>query len=213
MAVGDTITVSDGQGTDYECSLLKIRDEECEASILSASESCAEPPCEITLYMAYPKGDKLETVVQKAVELGASHIVPFVSERCIKRPSEDRQDKQMSRLTRIAHEAAKQCGRARLPDVSTALPFAEMLEKQKNHEITLFCYEGRGTVKLSSAITRERIPQTLGIIVGSEGGFSESEAEKCVEAGAVAVNLGPRILRCETAPEYCLSAISFVYEM
>jgi len=93
MAVGDEITIADGRMNEYLCRLSRIRDEECLCEIINTRHAATEPPHEITLYMAYPKGDKMETVTQKAVELGASHIVPFESERCIKRPSGDKADK------------------------------------------------------------------------------------------------------------------------
>ena len=108
MAVGDKITVCDEDGTEYFCELTRIRDEECACAILSENVGSTESPVHITLYMAYPKGDKLETVVQKSVELGASEIVPFESSRCIKRPAQDKADKIAERLSRIAEEAAKQ---------------------------------------------------------------------------------------------------------
>ena len=107
MAVGDKITVCDEDGTEYFCELTRIRDEECTCTVLSESAGSTESPVHITLYMAYPKGDKLETVVQKSVELGASEIVPFESSRCIKRPAQDKADKIAERLSRIAEEAAK----------------------------------------------------------------------------------------------------------
>ena len=117
MAVGDEITVADMQGREHLCKLTRIRDEECECEILESREGRTESPLEITLYMGYPKGDKLEVVIQKAVELGASRIIPFESSRCVKRPKDDKIEKQTARLQRIAEEAAKQCGRARLPRV------------------------------------------------------------------------------------------------
>ena len=212
MAVGDGLTVSDGHGTDYECTLTYIRDGECHAKIESSSPSDAESPAFITLYMAYPKSDKLELVVQKAVELGASRIVPFVSERCIKRPKAEKEEKQTERLSRIAEEAAKQCGRGRLPEVTPPISYRELLNKINEGELTLFCYEGNGTEPLS-AVLSEPIPARLSVVVGSEGGFTPNEARAARDAGARLVNLGTRILRCETAPMYCLSAISFVLEL
>ena len=128
MAEGDEITVCDMHGFEHTCRLTRIRDEECECQILSSKKGETEPPVHITLYMAYPKGDKLETVVQKSVELGTSHIVPFESERCIKRPAPEKAEKQTARLQRIADEAAKQCGRGILPTVHTPVSFGAMLD-------------------------------------------------------------------------------------
>ncbi len=214
MAVGDEVTVCDEDGAEYFTRLCRIRDEECIAEIISKQDGTTESPVEITLYMAYPKGDKLETVVQKSVELGACGIVPFESSRCIKRPSADKADKITDRLSRIAEEAAKQCGRSKLPHVSKMIKFTELLPQIQSYDLTLFCYEGDGAESLKK--TLEGYPKRDGkiaVIIGSEGGFSKDEAESIIAAGAKCVNLGPRILRCETAPDYCLSAISYHFEL
>lgn len=213
MAVGDEITVADMQGVEYSCRLTKIRDEACECEILESRCGKTESPVDITLYMAYPKGDKLEVIIQKAVELGALRIVPFESSRCVKRPKADKAEKQNARLCKIAEEAAKQCGRSRLPEVSMPISFSEMLVKAKEADLTLFCYEGDGTIRLSDALAKKENPKTLSVVVGCEGGFSIEEAKTAVDAGLLAVNLGPRILRCETAPTAVLSIISYVFEL
>ena len=213
MAVGDEITLADGSGKEYVCRLTKIRDEECTAEILSEQTSTSESPAEITLYMAYPKSDKLELIIQKAVELGAARIIPFESSRCIKRPKAEKIEKQTARLSRIAEEAAKQCGRARLPVVTEPQSFCEMLNAAREAELALFCYEGTGTRSLKEVLSARSAPSTVSVIVGSEGGFSPEEAASAVEAGLIPVNLGPRILRCETAPMYALSAISYELEL
>lgn len=213
MAVGDAVDVCDGSGTEYSCRLTRIRDEECIAEVLCSRASEREMPLDVTLYMAMPKGDKLETVVQKAVELGASCIVAYESERCIKRPAPDKAAKLVERLSRIAREAAKQCGRARLPQVRGIIGFSEMVAEISGFELSLFCYEGEGTLPVREVLEAAGAIGSVSAIVGSEGGFSEGEAERIRAAGAVAVGLGPRILRCETAPEYVLSAISYRFEM
>jgi 16S rRNA (uracil1498-N3)-methyltransferase len=214
MAVGDELTVCDENGAEYLTRLTRIRDDECTAEILRASEGTTESPVEITLYMAYPKGDKLETVVQKSVELGASVIVPFESSRCIKRPAADKADKIADRLSRIAEEAAKQCGRSKLPRVSKMIKFSELLTAVEGYDLTLFCYEGEGAESLKRVLeSYARHDGRIAVIIGSEGGFSPDEAASIVGKGAKCVNLGPRILRCETAPDYCLSAISYHFEL
>ena len=214
MAVGDNLTVCDGLGVDYDCTLTKIRDDECVCSINSSCQSHTEPRHTVTLYMAYPKGDKLETIIQKAVELGACEIVPFESRFCVKKPKEDKQEKQSARLNRIAVEAAKQCGRGRLPTVNLPLSFDGMLDCIDKHDRVLFCYEGTdGSDSLKGVLKNLGEFTSLGIIVGSEGGFSPDEAEKITKKGAIPVNLGSRILRCETAPSYVLSCVSYEFEM
>ena len=213
MAVGDEVTVSDGEGKEYLCRLTRIRDEECECEIISEGIGATESPVEITLCMAYPKGDKLETVIQKAVELGASSIVPFESSRCIKRPKAEKVDRQLARLSKIAEEAAKQCGRARIPTVMAPLSFKEMLKTAAECELTLFCYEAAEEFSIKNVLRSHTRPSSCAVIVGSEGGFSEEEARLAAESGAVTVSLGRRILRCETAPDFALTAISYEYEM
>lgn len=212
MAVGDGLVVCDGEGMEYSCTLTKIRDEACECRIESQEVSTREPSVYISLYMAFPKGDKLETVVQKAVELGASEIIPFESSRCIKKPKAEKVDKQTARLDRIAREAAKQCGRSKLPTVHAPLGYNEMLKRANEAQLSLFCYEDERATTIREAIEGKEF-SSLSIIIGSEGGFSAEEAAAAAEAGCTSVTLGPRILRCETAPAYALTAVSYETEL
>ena len=214
MAVGNDITVCDMHGSEYSCRITRIRDDACECEILEKSEGKTESPVFISLYMAYPKGDKLEVVTQKAVELGASEIIPFESSRCVKKPKPEKAEREHARLSKIAEEAAKQCGRSRLVKILPSLSYSEMLKATKNSDLTLFCYEGDGARSLKEILSSVgNNVKTIAVVVGSEGGFSLSEAEAAREAGAVITNLGPRILRCETAPSYVLSAISYYFEL
>ncbi len=212
MAEGDEIYISDGEGVEYLASLTRIRDEECLCRIIEEKESSREPKMNITLYMAYPKGDKLETVVQKAVELGATRIVPFESSRCIKRPKSDKVQKQTERLGKIAEEAAKQCGRAIIPQVSLPLAYDEMLADATRSELSLICYERESHLSFKETLKSIR-PESISVIVGCEGGFSPEEVEQALKAGCRSVTLGSRILRCETAPSAALSMILYEYEL
>lgn len=211
MAVGDEIYVSDGEGAQYLATLQKIRDDECVAQIVCECKS-SEPEMSLTLYMAYPKGDKLETVIQKAVELGATRIVPFESSRCIKRPKADKVAKQSERLSKIAEEAAKQCGRCILPEVALPLSYTDMLRDAQGSELKLICYE-KESDRTIKALLSEKKPASIAVIVGCEGGFSPEEISEAIEAGCHSVTLGKRILRCETAPSAVLSMILYQYEM
>lgn len=211
MREGDTVTVSDGRKYEYECRLLKIRDEECECEILERKEGKSEPVVFITLYMGYPKGDKLEGIVQKATELGVSRIIPFESSRCIKRPKEERRQKQLLRLNKIGEEAAKQSGRLLIPEVCDTVSFAEVVSQVRN-TLSLFCYEGGGE-SLKSVLETAGGVENISVIVGPEGGFSPEEAEALRLSGCRVVTLGERILRCETAPLYVLSALSYHFEL
>lgn len=213
MAEGDAVTVSDNSGVEYTATLIKIRDEECLCEIISENPSQSESPVDITLFMAYPKGDKLEMIIQKATELGVRKIVPFESSRCIKRPREDKIDRQTARLSRIAEEACKQCGRSRLVEVSSPISFEEMLREAISSDVSLFCYEGERERSLKDILSSNAGYKKISVIVGSEGGFSEEEALRALRAGCLPISLGKRILRCETAPLFVLSAISYELEL
>jgi 16S rRNA (uracil1498-N3)-methyltransferase len=146
------------------------------------------------------------------VELGASHIVPFESSRCIKRPKADKAEEKTARLMRIAEEAAKQCGRGILPRVSVPVSFEQAVALSKESELSLFCYEGEGTESLKSILQENKTVKSIAVFVGSEGGFSPDEAAYALSQKLRLTNLGPRILRCETAPDYVLSSISYEFE-
>ena len=201
MAVGDKITLCDGEGLEYGCTLTRIRDEECLCAVETVKPSEAESPAKITVFMAYPKSDKLETIIQKAVELGAYEIVPFESSRCIKRPAKDKEAARLVRLNKIAEEAAKQSGRAICPEVLPTLSFGEVMKRAADFELPIFCYEGDGAESLKSILQGVNSKKICAVI-GCEGGFSPEEAAAAKASGFRIANLGPRILRCETAPSY-----------
>ncbi len=214
MAAGEEITVCDQRGNEYICELFRLDGETVKAKIREARKGEGESPLEIHVYQAFPKGDKLELIIQKTVELGASYITPFESERCVKRPKADKIDKQLLRMNKIATEAAKQCGRARLPEVKSPLSFSEMLKSASECELAVFCYEDCNTLSLKELLNKKgKDIHSLAIVIGSEGGFSSDEARRAEECGIIPVSLGKRILRCETAPIFALSAIAFHYEL
>lgn len=212
MAVGEEITVCTPSGRELICRLLKIRDELCEAEIVSSGAAAGEPHAAIRLYVAYPKGDKLETVVQKATELGAISVTPFYSSFVVRKPRPEKIGTETERLNRIAEEAAKQCRRGAIPTVTPPLSFTGMLAAAKEADLPLFCYEGAGTIPLPAALPAS-VPASVSVVVGSEGGFSDAEAEEAKRAGFLLVGLGKRILRCETAPLFALSCLAFRYEL
>lgn len=215
MAVGDTITVSDMQRRIYNCLLTDFLPDRVLAAVQDVHESDTEPPYAITLYQALPKGDKLDTVIQKAVECGASCIVPFESERCVVRCKPEAEARKTERRARIALEAAKQCGRGILPEVLPTVSFAEMLERAATAATVLFCYEGEETEPIGAYLAH-RTPAAdseIAVIVGSEGGFSLTEVEAARARGFVPIGLGKRILRTETAPIFALACISCMLEL
>ena len=213
MAEGEEITVTDSRGCGYLCRLSLLDGTRVEATVLSPLASTGESPIEIHLFQAYPKSDKLEFIIQKAVELGASKITPFESERCIKRPKAEKIAHILERQEKIAIEAAKQCGRGILPEVNAPISFAEMLSLASEYPLALFCHPSEGTVSLRETLSAHPDITRIAVVVGSEGGFSEAEFERAKAKGLVPTSLGSRVLRCETAPLFLLSAISYEYEM
>lgn len=200
--VGESITAGSGDGTDYLCKIEAIERRRVVLKVLSAELSRGESRADITLYQALCKGDKMDSIVKKSVELGVNTIVPFVSGRCVVRPGGDFAKKQQ-RYQKLALEAAKQCGRGKIPQVRECASLPELVKSLSGSEKTLLCYEKAAAALSSVSLLGVR---RLSIIVGSEGGFEESEAEALVAAGAVSVSLGGRILRCETAPIAALAA-------
>ena len=220
MAVGESITVCDMQGNEYECRISGFEEDvRVFAEILSVTHSDTEPPCKIYLFQALSKGDKLDTVIQKAVECGVYRIIPFESERCVVKAKDTAEDRKTERRRRIAAEAAKQCGRSIIPEVETTVSFEEMLRLASECDVRLFCYEGDGTRPLGQVIRERLIPDsegkypTVAVVIGSEGGFSHKEVGAASEYGMETVGLGKRILRTETAPVFVLSALAYETEL
>lgn len=198
---GDTLVLCDGNGTDYDAVVDKVTPEEILCTILSSIPSKAEPSLWTDVYIGYAKGDRMELAIQKCVELGASRIIPFFSQNCVAQPKKE--ESKNERYNRIATEAAKQCGRGILPKVEMPLTFKEVLTQATQCDTALFLYEVGGH-PLHSALQQQK---HIAIITGAEGGFTPAEAAQADAAGCVTIGLGPRILRCETAPIVTLAAI------
>ena len=204
MAVGEALTLCDGAGIDYNGVLRQTDGQIATVEILSRQPSQTEPTVSIRLFQALPKGDKMEWIIQKAVELGISEVVPVLTERCISRPDEKSMEKKLLRWQKIAVEAAKQCGR--IPTVCPLMSFSQAVQALGSMEKGLFLYE-KGGLPLKKALCAPAAQ--IGIFVGAEGGFSSEEAHLAQEVGATCTSLGNRILRCETAPLAALSAILY----
>lgn len=223
MAAGERITVCDMQKYEYECELVQFLPDCVRARILNTVRADTEPPYHVHVYQALPKGDKLDSIIQKAVECGASELTTFESERCIARVKDGGEAKKLERRRRIALEAAKQSGRGFVPEIHATVSFQEAINAAKNADLALFCYEGEGTQPLPVWIekwraenlewsTREDVP-TVSVVIGSEGGFSLQEAAQAVEAGLLPTGLGKRILRTETASGFVLACLVYALEM
>ena len=211
MRVGDVITLCDGKGTEYEGKLLSLSPTAVEVELSDPRASKTELPMAVTLYQGLAKGDKMDTIIQKAVELGVTCIVPVNTSRCIMKMG-DNPDKKIARWQKIANEAAGQCGRGVLPTVGMPVSFKEAVKLASGDDLSLFCYEEVEQTKPLSALLPDSPPKTLSFFVGPEGGFAPDEAKLAFGTGVQPCGLGPRILRTETASGYLLSALSFRYE-
>lgn len=207
MKVGEPVTVCDAQGSDYQCVIVSIDPQEVLLRVQAVCPCAAEPHLSLTLYQAMPKGDKFEQIVQKAVELGACRVVPVMTKRCVSRPDGRAMAKKLERYNKIALEAAKQCGRGRIPAVSPMLDFEAAVTEMKDAGLALFFYEN-ADLPLKTVISN-KLQNDVSILIGSEGGFDPSEAAFAVDCGLPAVSLGSRILRCETAPLAAITAILY----
>ena len=215
MAAGECITVCDMQKNEYACELTAFLPDCVQARVLSCTESATEPPVHITLYQALPKSDKMDSIIQKAVECGACRIVPFESERCVVRVKPEGEAHKTERRRRIALEAAKQCGRGVIPEVQPSVSFSQMLADAAQCDRVFFCYEGDETRPLGQLLHENAVVpgSRIAIVIGSEGGFSLSEAARARECGFLLTGLGSRILRTETASGFALACICCVTEL
>ena len=206
MKTGEKLVACDCQGNDYDCVISEVTDKQVELTVERAYPSETEPTVRVTLYQAMPKSDKMELIIQKAVELGVSAIVPVQTKRCVSRPDAKSMAKKLERYNRIALEAAKQCGRGRIPEVLPMLDYSEALTAMKADERAFLFYEN------STSSFRKELEQkvaSVSIMVGAEGGFEEEEVNKALEQGIASLSLGKRSLRCETAPMAALSIIMY----
>ena len=206
MHAGEKLVACDCQGFDYDCVIDSLTDKEVELSVERKYPSETEPSVRVTLYQAMPKSDKMELIIQKAVELGVSAIVPVQTKRCVSRPDAKSMAKKLERYNRIALEAAKQCGRGRIPQVLPMLDFTEAIKAMKEDQRAFLFYEN------STSSFRKELEQgvsSVSIMVGAEGGFEEEEVQKALDLDIASLSLGKRILRCETAPLAALSIIMY----
>ena len=205
MKVGDIVTLSDSSGTDYGCAITAIDKSTVSLKVLYSSPSEVEPTVNVTLYQGVPKGDKMEEIIQKCVEIGVTKIVPVLTSRSVSRPDEKSALKKNARYQKIALEAAKQSGRGIIPQVMPMITFDKAII-DSDEELKILFYEGGGK-PLNQIIDASKGAKNIAIFIGPEGGFEKSEVEKITEKGAVSATLGKRILRTQTAPVTALSCI------
>ncbi len=208
---GDEISVYfDGDTSEYRYGIEEISPDAAVCRLYFVKEADTELPCEITVLQGLPKADKMETVIQKSTELGASAFIPVSCARSVVKLDEKKAAARQVRWTRIAESAAAQSHRAVIPEVAKPISFDLALESVRDAQIKLIPYELAAERGASMDRTRELIRsvspgQRIAILIGPEGGFTEEEVDKAVDAGFEMITLGRRILRTETAAMTVLS--------
>lgn len=213
MKTGDELWISDREKAVYCCTIEALTAEEVLLHILYSQEPEYELPNQITLFQALPKSDKMEWIIQKAVELGAGEIVPVVTKRCVMKLDEKKAEKKVQRWQQISESAAKQSKRIRVPQVHSVMTWKEALRYAGEMDLLLIPYElAKGISETREILRAIRPGESIAVFIGPEGGFEESEIAQAMEAGAKPITLGKRILRTETAGMTALSILMFQLE-
>lgn len=213
MSLGEKLVVSCGKGVDYECEIAEFRDTEILLTVCRETPAVTELPVAITLFQALPKKDKMEFVIQKAIELGAAQIVPVKTRRCVVKLDAKKEEKKLSRWQAIAEAAAKQSGRGKIPQILPVQTLSQALGMAEEMDTVLIPYELCEDMQSSVEVMKKAAGKnSIGIFIGPEGGFERGEVEEAIAQGAIPISLGKRILRTETAGMATLSVLMFLIE-
>lgn len=211
MKVGERVRISDNEGNDFYCAIAQIGSEEVSLVVLERAED-TEPSLKITLFQGLPKGDKMEQVIQKSVELGVSEIIPVAMKNCVVKLDEKRARAKQARWQAIAESAAKQSKRSMIPSVGEVMSFADAAAYAKKLDVRILPYENqRGLAHTREVFGRIQKGVSVGIFIGPEGGYDSSEIALAKDDMEM-VSLGNRILRTETAGLCALSMLLYEVE-
>lgn len=212
---GEKLLLSDGSDKEYEC-VVAGYDVENEQVLLEVTDifgNARELPVDIVLFQGYPKGDKMEQIVQKAVELGVSEIVPVMMKRSVVKLDDKKAEKKVERMNAVALSAAKQSKRGRIPVVKNVMNIHQAVEYAKNFEYLVLPYENAEGMEYSKQVIQKAADKhSIAVFIGPEGGFEESEVQMIEQAGGKTISLGHRILRTETAGIVVLSLLMYELE-
>lgn len=206
---GDEVTLCDGDCTDYICRLTSVDKKKVVAEVVDICSCASEPNLKIRLYQGLPKGDKMELIIQKCIEIGVDSIVPVQTKYSVAK-LKGKEDKKIARWNKIAEAASKQCGRGKIPVIEDLMTFDAAIMDCKKLDCVLIPYENERENSIKSFVKKFR-GKTIGIFIGPEGGFANSEIDAAVKSGAVPVTLGSRILRTETAG--LVTSVILLYEL
>lgn len=210
MKMGEEIQVSDGSNQVRLCRISKIGEDLVEAEVLSIEESFAELPAQIYLFQGIPKGDKMEWIIQKAVELGVYAVVPMVTKRVVVKLDKKKERSRIERWNKIAESAAKQSGRTVVPKVLPVMEFEDVCQYVQEFECKMIPYEcAKGIKRTQELVEGIQNKDRAAVLIGPEGGFEKDEVAMALQYGIEAVSLGKRILRTETAGMVVLGVMMF----
>ncbi|GFI61683.1 ribosomal RNA small subunit methyltransferase E [Clostridiales bacterium] len=209
--IGDSITVCDSMGNDYNTIISEISKNEISLEIKERFRTESEPSIKITLYQGLPKGDKMDLIIQKCVEIGVYKIVPVNTERCIVKLDKNKERKKLERWQKISEAAAKQCGRGIIPEIGNIINFDEAI-KNVGCDRSIIPYELENDRGLKSFL-KDYSGESIAVFIGPEGGFAKDEIDKAINCGIVPVTLGKRILRTETAGLISIANMLFYLDM
>ena len=214
MKIGEEIAVSNGiDGKEYRCGISEFTDDTVKCELRFIKEDGAELPSKIYLFQGLPKGDKMELVIQKAIELGVYEIIPVVMDRCVVKLDEKRAKKKIERYREIARAAAKQSKRATIPCITDVMTFKEACTYANCLNCKIIPYELAEDMENTRSVINKIAPgDSVGVFIGPEGGITPEEIKMAEEIGAKSVTLGKRILRTETAGLTVLSWLVFILE-
>lgn len=214
MKPGEEISVSNGaDGREYRCGILTLEDELITCELRFVKEDGVELPSKVYLFQGLPKADKMELIIQKAVELGAYEIIPVASKRCVVKLDDKKAKSKTARWQQISESAAKQSKRGIIPKVNDVMTFAQALKYAGGLDVKLIPYElAEGMDRTKEMINGLKAGQSVAVFIGPEGGFEDKEIEQAMDAGAEPITLGKRILRTETAGFTVLAWIMYQLE-
>ncbi len=213
MENGEKVVISCGQGIDYYCIIKDVQAQCVVLDIVEEIPVTTELPVKLVLFQALPKADKMELIIQKAIELGAYEVVPVRTKRSVVKLDEKKAAKKQQRWQAIAEAAAKQSGRGIVPKIREVVSFSEALSMAKELAAGVIPYELFDDMEQTTEVLEHICDhESIGIFIGPEGGFERGEVEKAMEAGIQPISLGKRILRTETAGLAILSVLMFRIE-
>lgn len=213
MKVGEQVRISTDSGRNFFCSLAKIEEQSVQASILEEDVPGTELPCRIYLFQGLPKGDKMELIIQKAVELGVYAIIPVAMKNCVVKLDEKKAAGKVKRWQGIAESAAKQSKRSMIPEIVEPMTYREAVKMAADFDVKLVPYENeRGMLATKEAMEAVKPGDSVGIFIGPEGGFTPEEITMAREEGMQLISLGKRILRTETAGFVTLAILMYQLE-